>query len=165
MAFCSSFAPAIDERCRILILGSMPGVRSLAEAQYYAHPYNRFWPVMAALCRRPAAPSDYAQRLRMLNESGFALWDVLKFCQRNGSLDSAITGEEPNDLPSLVARYPLIRRIAFNGGKARSAYKKYFPKLWENSNIEYVALPSTSPANARWHLAELTIFWREHLLD
>ena len=32
---------------KILILGSFPSVKSRSEGFYYAHPRNRFWPVLA----------------------------------------------------------------------------------------------------------------------
>lgn len=66
------FAPIADARARLLILGSMPGGHSLRLGEYYAHPRNRFWPIMAELCGFDAALA-YPQRLEALKSSGIAL--------------------------------------------------------------------------------------------
>ncbi len=151
------FAPVIGPDPRVLLLGSMPGVASLEATQYYAHPRNRFWPLMAALLEE--SPSvDYASRLAMLQRHGIALWDVLGQCQRAGSLDSAIDREsqQPNPIPHLLAQYPSIQTIGTNGGFATRAFTKAFPKL---AIERHVALPSTSPANARWSMQALYAAW------
>lgn len=93
MSKCKSFAPAINENSKILILGSMPGIKSLEEAHYYAHPQNRFWKVMSVLCNNDMVSMDYQTRIQTLLDNNFALWDVIKSCKREGSLDSAIENE------------------------------------------------------------------------
>ena len=50
MAICKSFSPIINHQSKILILGSIPGVKSLEKQQYYAHPQNRFWKLIGLLC-------------------------------------------------------------------------------------------------------------------
>lgn len=164
MNLCTSFSPVINNSAKILILGSMPGVKSLAAAEYYAHPHNRFWPLLASLCGLPAAPLEYQAKLTMLQDGGFALWDVISFCQRTGSLDSAITNEQPNAIDKLLTAYPNIQRVAFNGLKAYTSYKKHFSVFMKTSTVEYIQLPSTSPANARWRLPELLACWQDKLL-
>lgn len=157
---CKSFLPSIDDKSEILILGSMPGVKSLEEQQYYAHPQNRFWKLMGMFCNKEnLAELNYPEKLQILLKNKIALWDVIKFCNRDGSLDSNIKNEIPNDIPELLKRFPNIKVICLNGNKSYSAFKKYFPKLSEKYNC--FKMPSTSPANARYKLEDLYNEWRE----
>ena len=158
MIICKSFLPEICEKSKILILGSMPGVKSLYEQQYYAHPQNRFWKLMGLLCNNiDLEKKEYQERINILLNNHFALWDVIKSCDRIGSLDSDIKNEEPNDIPNLLENYN-IKRICLNGSKAYSAFKKYFPQL--EIQYECYKLPSTSPANAKYKLNELYKEWQ-----
>jgi len=158
---CISFSPQINNKSRILILGSMPGIKSLEMQQYYAHPQNRFWKIMSRLCGQDLYNSDYDTRIKTLLNNDFALWDVLKFCHRNGSLDSNIENETPNDIGKLLDENPQIEKIFLNGNKAYSAFKKYFPELLRE--YECCKMPSTSPANARFGLEELYSAWNSCL--
>ena len=158
---CIGFPPSIDDACHTLILGSMPGVTSLEQQQYYAHPQNRFWPLMARLLEEPAVPLVYQERLQMLLRHHIALWDSLDTCDRDGSLDSAIKNEQGNDFTALLAKYPKIETICFNGGKSAQAFKRYNKTLLSRRDIAFYALPSTSPANARWRLEMLAAKWGE----
>ena len=162
----SSFPPVIDHRVRLLILGSMPGKRSLAEDQYYAHPRNGFWPIMAALYGAKQEFS-YQQRLEILLANSIGLWDVIGSCRRPTSLDSDIDEESilVNDFSSLLDRYPAIMQIFFNGAKAEQAFRRY---VLATLDARQAALPrqrliSTSPANARYSLAEKIAIWRQFL--
>ena len=151
---CKSFKPSIDNNSKFLILGSMPGVKSLNEQQYYAHPQNRFWKVMGNVCNEPKLPElDYETRLQILLNSNIALWDTIKSCKREGSLDSDIQNEKPNDIRKLLKTYPNIETICLNGNKSYTAFKKYFPDLLEIYTC--YKMPSTSPANARYSLENL----------
>ena len=110
MTRCEGFGPVVDAQCRVLVLGSMPGIASLEKHQYYGHPRNLFWPIMGELFG--AHPSlDYSERLRHLLEHHVALWDVLKLCQRPGSLDADIVAgsEQVNDFHSLFGSGTAIR--------------------------------------------------------
>lgn len=156
---CIGFPPSIDADCHTLILGSMPGVASLKQQQYYAHPQNRFWPLMARLLGEASVPSAYAGRLHMLLRHHIALWDSIGTCKRDGSLDSAIKNEQGNDFSALLKNYPAIRTICFNGGKSAQAFRRYNKTLLSRDDLAFHALPSTSPANARWRMEMLAEEW------
>lgn len=161
--YVQSFAPRLGRRCRVLILGSMPGARSLSAGQYYAHPQNQFWPTMQAVFGvDPALP--YERRMARLHACGVGLWDVLRGCERRGSLDSAITAEseEPNAIAELLAQRRDIAVIAFNGAKAAQAFRRHVaaqippPRL---DTLSLHALPSTSPAHASMNRDEKLRRW------
>ena len=162
---CQSFPPVIDPHCHTLILGSMPGIRSLQQQEYYAHPANRFWPLLAKILGTDPLPNHYSQRIEMLLSHHLALWDSLGSCVRTGSLDSAIHSEQANDFPALFATYPNLKKICFNGAKAAQAFAKHYRNLQLDPQKIFISLPSTSPANARWHKEELEAIWRKSLLE
>lgn len=162
MSMCKSFKPSINKDSKILILGSMPGIKSLEEHQYYAHPQNRFWKVMAVLCNKEELPQlSYENKLDILLQNKIALWDTIKYCEREGSLDSNINKEIPNDIKTLLKKYPNIKTICLNGNKSYSMFKKHFPELLKT--YKYLPLPSTSPANAKYSLKVLTEEWKKIL--
>lgn len=158
MSNCKSFKPSIDDNSTILILGSMPGVKSLDEQQYYAHPQNRFWKVMGHICKEQnLSDLKYNEKLEILLANNIALWDTIKSCTRDGSLDSNILNIVPNDIRKLLKKYPNIKIICLNGGKSFSTFKKYFPDLLEKYDCR--KMPSTSPANAKFSLDKLFEEW------
>lgn len=162
-AHVQSFAPIVDAKARVLILGSMPGKASLAAAQYYAHPQNLFWQILGEVTGAgPALPYDV--RVRALKSSGIALWDVLESCIREGSLDSAIDDAtiSANNFTSFYRAHPRIAHVFFNGAKAEACYRKYvLPVLGdEPARTSYHRLPSTSPANASMSRAHRQRAWR-----
>lgn len=157
------FAPSIDENCTTLILGSMPSVKSLKEQQYYAHPQNRFWKLMFIFFNNGEIISNYQSKLAMLRQHHIALWDSIDSCIREGSLDSAIYDEIPNDFNTLFTKYPKINTICFNGGKSFQCFKKYNKDLLKNPRFTFYTLPSTSPANARFRLPMLQQEWQQAL--
>ena len=138
--------PVVASDCRVLILGSMPGAASLQAARYYAHPRNRFWPLMAALADVPAE-ATYGERLVALQRAGIGLWDVIGECRRAGSLDSAIVrgSERANALVPLIVSLGQLRVIAFNGAAAASLFRRHVePHLPElRQPVQRIALPST----------------------
>ena len=141
-------AAVASPEATVLILGSMPGVVSLAQQQYYAHPRNLFWPIMAQLCQCDTSAS-YTEKLQQLSDSGIALWDVIDSCQRQGSLDSAIRDEQVNDFAAFLDEHRNIRAIGFNGAKAWHSFKRYvLPTQPIPAHIALLQLPSTSPAHA-----------------
>jgi hypoxanthine-DNA glycosylase len=157
------FPPVVCAGARVLILGSMPGVMSLARQQYYAQPRNAFWPIMGELFS--AAPElSYPKRLQRLCRSGIALWDVLQSCERDGSLDSNIVMKtaETNNFVRLFSDHPGIDRVFFNGATAEKIFvRRVLPILDERlvRPVALVSLPSTSPAHAAMSFAEKLSRW------
>ena len=137
----SSFPPIIDAQSEILILGSIPGVKSLEKQQYYAHPQNKFWKIIFELLNEDFT-DDYIQRIETIKKHHIALWDVIDSCERKGSLDSEIRNEEANQIEELLEKYPNIKAIFCNGGKS---YKNLQKVLGKNFRIPIFLMPSTSP--------------------
>lgn len=140
-----SFEPVANERCRILILGSIPGKESLRKHQYYGHAQNAFWRLMSALLHEPFS-EDYEERLDMLLHHNIALWDVIKSCERESSLDAHIKNAVVNDFESFFAVHPQIRHVFLNGQKAYNTFARYAG--FQFSGITFERLGSTSPAHA-----------------
>lgn len=155
----NSFPPIADEKTEILILGSLPGEMSLELQQYYAHPRNRFWKVIAKITNSEI-PENYEQKLSFLQQNRIGVWDVVQTAKRVGSLDTNILNEIPNDLESFINNHPSLKVIAFNGAKSRALFDKYFVR---QSKLKYLALPSTSPANASFTFEKLCENWRKIL--
>lgn len=145
------FAPVLPARAHVLVLGTLPSVASLAQQQYYAHPRNAFWPIMAELLGF-AASLPYAGRVEQLRRHGVALWDVCHSAQRSGSLDAAIKaqGLVANDIAGLLALQPSIRGVFLNGAAAAILFRRWVaPTLAPQVvSLPRWTLPSTSPANA-----------------
>jgi len=150
-------APVFDANARLLVLGSFPGAASLQAAQYYAHPRNAFWPVMASLLGdADLLARPYEERLQTLRRHRVALWDAVATCRREGSLDTAIEAAEPSDLNELVNRLPALRAIACNGALA---HRQTLLALGD-AGLPVLRLPSTSPAHAGLSLAAKVEAWR-----
>ena len=159
-----SFAPIARKDATVLILGSMPGTASLAATQYYAHPQNAFWRIMGDILEfDPAAP--YPARLRALERARIAVWDVLRSCRREGSLDSSIERETQvaNDFRRFYRAHPLVGRVFFNGAASEQCYRRHVLGAGIGDHFVYERLPSTSPANASWSYARKLEMWREAL--
>ena len=158
-----SFAVVAPRWPRVLILGSAPSIKSLERNQYYAHPRNAFWPIMIKLLAiNPQA--NYRQRLNMLKRARLALWDIFQCCRRCGSADTAIErgSEEPNDIVGWLHSRGSVRFIWLNGGKADDGFRRHIaPRLRKTGlSLKIIALPSTSPANARMNFNEKRRRWR-----
>ena len=143
-------APVWDSRSAVLILGSMPSPRSREEGFYYAHPQNRFWPVMAALFGEEL-PCGTEERRRFALSHRIALWDVLHSCEITGASDSSIRNPVPNDIRPILEGAP-IRAVFTTGGTASRLYRRHIEPVCGRAAI---ALPSTSAANARTGLVAL----------
>lgn len=157
--FKSSFVPIADKETQILILGSLPGDRSLAENEYYAHPRNRFWRIIAEITGYDF-PANYKEKLEMLRQNKIGVWDVVNSAKRVGSLDTNILHEVPNDLEGFIENHPKLKTIAFNGAKSQKLFDKYFTR---KATLKYLALPSTSPANAKISFEMICQKWKEIL--
>ena len=152
-----SFPPLIYENAEILILGSLPGKKSIELKEYYGHPRNRMWKILCAITNCDLS-IDYESKKVFLKKNKIGLWDVASSAERKGSLDSNIKKEIPNDVDSLLLDFPSIKVIGFNGKKSESMYNKFF-KL--NKSIKYVSLPSSSPANMAISFEDICQRWIE----
>ena len=152
------FEPVFDAESRILILGSLPSVRSRAEGFYYGHPRNRFWQVTSAILEEPFPESNDA-RLSMILRHRLALWDVIASCDIHGSSDASVRNTVPADIRRILEAAP-IERILCNGALAGKLYRQHLQNI---TGIEAIMLPSTSPANAAWSIEKLTQAWRDAL--
>ena len=140
----TSFGPVVDGDTRLLLLGSLPGDKSLLHQQYYAHPQNRFWALMSAVLETDLPGLDYVTRLATLRAHGVGLWDVVAKARRAGSLDSQIRDRSDNDLPSLLKRLPGLQAIGFNGATAARIGLQVLGARADAYAI--IQLPSSSPA-------------------
>ena len=156
------FPPICSGRDRVLILGSFPGQASLQKQEYYGHPHNGFWPIMAELLKFDLQLS-YPERVSLLKRNRVALWDVLTSCSRKGSLDSSILKDSMvlNDFENFFEKNNLIHTILFNGALAETQFNKHAIKssLIKDRIIEYYRLPSTSPAMATLNLSDKIKAW------
>ncbi len=139
-----SFPPVVDVNVRLLLLGSLPGERSLAAQQYYAHPQNKFWELVGAVIQVDLRALAYEQRLAALLAHHIGLWDVIAEAERPGSLDAAIRNETHNALADLVAPLPHLRAVGFNGGTAAKFGRRQLTGFVDRLNL--FDLPSSSPA-------------------
>lgn len=147
--------PIIDERTKVLILGSFPGEYSRKKKQYYAYPQNQFWNIMSAVLNKDIVSLEYSQKKANLLANGLGLWDVVKSCRRKGSLDGEIKDCRFNNIMKFIRRHPSIRFIFLNGRKSEELFKTAFPSLQKKS----LYLPSSSPANARMTLKQKIRHW------
>ena len=139
-----SFPPITTKQANILILGTMPGTKSLELNQYYGHRQNNFWKFMFTILNEEFS-YEYEIRKALLQKNNIAVWDVLQFCERIGSLDSAIKNEIANDFETFLKEHTQIHTILFNGKAAAAFFKKY---VHLNKTYQLITLPSSSPANA-----------------
>lgn len=151
----NSFPPISNPETEVLILGTLPGDRSILTGEYFAHPRNRFWKIIAAITNNPV-PLSYQGKLDLLNKTGIGVWNVLEKAQRTGSLDTAIKNGIPNDIPGFIADHKELRVIGFDGLKAAALFDKYFTR---RKDLMYLSLPGCSPANARYDLEALCGKW------
>lgn len=155
-----AFDPIINSQSKILILGTMPGEKSLELQQYYGNRGNQFWKIMFEMFGKPLS-NDYSERLNLLEEKHIALWDVLQYCEREGSLDSNIKNELPNDFELFYKTYPNIKAVLFSSKNAMAYYDKY---VGRKPHLDYYVLPSPSGANATKTFAQKLEEWKDKIL-
>lgn len=153
------FGPVYDARCRVLILGSFPSVKSLAQNFYYANPRNRFWAIVQACTGETFVGTTNAEKEHALLRAHIAIWDVVESCDVKGSSDASITNVVPVAIKTITDAAP-IASVITNGGKATTLYKRL---LFPQTHIAAHALPSTSPANASWSFERLLSVWKPAL--
>ena len=151
----SSFRPVVAPDTRVLVLGSLPGERSLAAGRYYAHPQNRFWHLLGRVIGVELARLDYEDRLMALLAAKVGLWDTVASAHRVGSLDAAIREAEHNPLADLARSLPELRAVGFNG---QASARIGMPQL-AGTDLALIPLPSSSPANASIPLADKEKLW------
>jgi len=146
--------PVVDANTRVLVLGSFPGVASLAARQYYAHPRNHFWPIMATILDEPLTELPYTARLARMRARGVGLWDIIVACHRKGSSDAAIRNAERGDVRRIGRFAQSLGVVCFNGNTAATA-----EPVWREAGYATLRMPSTSPAYTR-PLGEKLAGWR-----
>lgn len=154
-----AFPAIVDADCTVLLLGTMPGDKSLSLQQYYGHAGNHFWKLIYSLFDQPVNP-DYESRKAFLLAHGIALWDVLESCTCEGSLDSNIRNEVLNDFDTFYQQYPAIEHVFFDSKKAEQFYMKY---VKQHPDKVYHLLPSPSRANASKTFEQKLSAWKELL--
>jgi len=155
----TSFDPISNADTTILILGTMPGDKSLELGEYYGHSRNKFWKIISTITGNEL-PLTYSDKKALLLKSKIGIWDVAHKANRKGSLDSAIEDEEPNDLDNFIAKHKNLKVIGFNGIKSQALFDKYFDR---KSGTKYISLPSTSPANTGIDFENICKLWRQIL--
>ncbi|RYG25178.1 MAG: DNA-deoxyinosine glycosylase [Chitinophagaceae bacterium] len=138
-----SFPPILPDAPTILILGTMPGARSLEKQEYYAHAQNHFWKIIFRLLGSEVVPETFAERKTFLIEHKIAVWDVLESCEREGSLDANIRNATENPIPELIRENPSIKAVFFNGQESHRIFTRTFG---DQIKLPMFVMPSTSPA-------------------
>lgn len=149
-----TFGPIYDDNSEILILGSMPSQKSREASFYYAHPQNRFWPLIEKIYH--VSLTDMAVKIRFLHNNHIALWDTIESCDIIGSSDATIKNIKVNDIQNLIEKTK-IKKIYCTGRTSFTIYNKY---IYEKTLIKAIYLPSTSPCNAKLSLDELAEIYK-----
>jgi len=152
------FQPIVYKDTETLILGSFPSIKSFENNFYYAHPSNQFWKILEAVTTYPINNKD--QKLWLLKEAKLGLWDMVRECSRDNSLDSSLENEEVNDIAGFLEAHPSIKKLVFTGKKAEALFETHFSHL----DIERVYLPSPSSAYAAMKFEEKVKIYKERLI-
>lgn len=144
----------IDDESTVLILGSLPSIKSREKGFYYAHPRNRFFLVLSRIFDE-AEPKTIEERKAFLTKHHISLYDVIKECDIYGSSDASIKNPKVIPLKEILLEHPNIKKIGVNGGKAKQLFDKYLLNDVKEFGVKVLYLPSTSPANARMSADEI----------
>jgi len=139
------FNPIIYNDSVVLILGTLPGQKSIEAHEYYSDPTNRFWDMLFCACDAQPDITNYEAKTKFLRDYKIALWDVLESAIRSSSKDKDIKDARANDLPQRLADYPNIKLLIFN---SMDTYK-YFRRFFKNTAIPYVCVSSPSGLNTK----------------
>tara|TARA_R110002126_G_scaffold50193_3_gene138651 strand:- start:302 stop:778 length:477 start_codon:yes stop_codon:yes gene_type:complete len=150
-----SFEPVVNENTKILILGTIPGIASLKNQEYYGNPRNHFWKIIYSFYHEEYSTINFKDKIEFLLSHNLGLWDVLKNCERQGSLDIAIKNQTENDFDSFFKKYINIEAIIFNG---KESHRFFFKKYGQIKGITYHIMPSTSPANTMTFNSKLELW-------
>lgn len=162
MTHCAGFAPITPSAPKIMILGTMPSVKSIEDEFYYAHPRNAFWPIISGLAHQDLYSIN--DKISACEKLGILVWDVLASCHREGSLDSAISHAQANDFESFFLQHPTIKAVFFNGQAAANLFKKHVLAQQKiPQNFKFFTLTSSSPANARLKFQDKALIWEEKI--
>ena len=143
------FKPIINNNCEILILGSMPSVKSRENNFYYSNPTNRFWKILSHLYNQDFVNSSTDEKIKLLLGNHIALFDVYASCEMkktNSSLDSDIKNQQFNNIPKLI-QGTNINKIYITSTKAYKDFIKHFKNEFASLKIDIINLPSPSSAN------------------
>lgn len=155
-----AFPPFVNQDSKILILGTMPGEKSLELQEYYGNRGNQFWRLLFTMFNLPLS-HEYGEKIKFLHDHHIAVWDVLESCERDGSLDSRIKNECPNDFKSFYLDHPHIKDVFFSSKNAAAYYDKY---VGRRNDINYYILPSPSGANATKSFQQKLEEWTDKIL-
>ena len=150
-----SFEPISNIHITVLILGTIPGVKSLQVGEYYANPTNKFWSIISTITKNEI-PLTYADKKELLLKTGIGIWDVVHTADRKGSLDMHIKNAQPNNLTDFIAAHQHLKTIAFNGKKAQVLFDRHFKR---DKEINYLTLPSTSAAHTTMNFEKKCQLW------
>ncbi|MBU0942361.1 MAG: DNA-deoxyinosine glycosylase [Bacteroidetes bacterium] len=150
-----SFEPIVNENTKILILGTIPGLASLKNREYYGNPRNHFWQLIYSFYNEEYSTIDFKDKIEFLLSHKLGLWDVLKNCERKGSLDIAIKNQTENDFDSFFKKHKNIEVIIFNG---KESHRFFLKKYGQIQGITYHIMPSTSPANTMTFINKLNLW-------
>ena len=138
------FEPVYDCKSKLLILGSFPSVKSRKIEFYYGNERNAFWRTICEFFGEEI-PKTIEEKKEFLLKNNVALWDIVTECEIDGSKDDTIKNYRVADIKK-VLQNSQISYIILNGGKANSIFESNFKDI----GVQYVKLPSTSPANPRF---------------